>query len=112
MSTTSRYLATVATLLLVSGICSQRASAQLASPLSSADGYQDSMNHGYTLSEIVSPSVTSIAGTGTAVNTGDDGTVDTSIGFDFEFFGQTYSDLQINGNGIIYMGTGYDPASF
>lgn len=112
MSILSRSLATMATLLLLTSLDGRQATAQLASPLSSADGYQDSMNHGYTLSEIVSPSVTSIATTGTLVDTGDDGTVDTPIGFNFDYFGTTYTDLQVNGNAIVYMGTGYDPASF
>lgn len=85
---------------------------QLASPLSSADGYLDSGTSGYSLSAIGSPSVTSILNTGASVDTGDDGEVDVPIGFGFDFFNTTYTDVQVNGNGVIFLGTGYDPADF
>ena len=57
------FLAVVATLLLLASAVENSAVAQLANPLSSADGYDDSGNAGYTLSAIASPVVTSIAGT-------------------------------------------------
>lgn len=86
------------------------ASAQLAVPLSSADGYADSGNHSYTISA-VNPMVTSIANSGTAQSPGDDGEVDVALGFTFNFFGVDYTDIQLNGNGHIYLGTGFDPSA-
>ncbi len=79
------------------------ANAALMNPLSGANGYEDSGD--YTISEIAQ-SVTRINGTGTVQNTGDDGEEDVSIGFSFDFFGTTYTDIQLNGNGHIYLGTG------
>ena len=109
MNRLNQFVTVVATLLLLASAVENAAFAQLATPFSSASGYDDSGNAGYTLSAIASPVVTSIAGTGTSHETGDDGQVDVNIGFDFDFFSQTYSDVQVNGNGIIYMGIGYDP---
>ena len=87
----------------------QVARAQLASPLSSATGFDDSGTHNYVLSKVGSPSVTSIVGTGTQVAPGDDGQVDANIGFDFNFFAKDYTSLQVDGNGHVYLGTGFAP---
>ena len=87
----------------------QSAHAGLANPLTDATGYDDSFTHWYELSKIDSPSVTSIVGTGTLIEVGDDANVDIPIGFDFNFFSTYFNDLQLNGNGQVYLGTGYDP---
>jgi hypothetical protein len=86
------------------------AHAGLTDPLSAANGYADSGNHAYRVLA-VEQAATSIANTGTQQTPGDDGTVDATVGFDFNFFGVDYSSVQINGNGHVYLGTGYDPAA-
>jgi hypothetical protein len=86
------------------------ADAGLTDPLAAASGYANSRNHGYRVLA-VEQDATSIANTGTQQSPGDDGSVDATIGFDFNFFGIDYSSVQINGNGHVYLGTGYDPAT-
>ena len=108
----NQIVAILAIVLLMASVAERQATAQLANPLSSADGYEDSLNNGYSVTKIGSPSFTSIAGTGTPVDTGDDGNVDVPIGFDFGFFGATYSDVQVSGNALAYLGTGYAVADF
>ncbi len=88
------------------------ASAAIANPITSANGYDDSGNHLYTIS---ATSETSVSIVGAGINRsgaiGDDGEVDVSIGFTFNLMGVNYTAVQVNGNGHIYMGTGYNPAN-
>jgi hypothetical protein len=104
----SRLLALVA--LATFCLMPLSAHAGLMSPLSAANGYADSGNHAYRVLA-VEQTATSIANTGTQQAPGDDGQVDATIGFDFNFFGVDYSSVQLNGNGHVYLGTGYDPAA-
>ena len=100
-------LTAIALAVVLATALNQNAVAQLTVPLSDADGYdQGSL---YSLSA-VSPTVTRINTTGASQSPGDDGEVDVNLGFSFEFFGGTYTDVQVNGNGHLYLGTGYDPA--
>jgi hypothetical protein len=103
------FLLRTGSLVLALAAGSELALAQLANPLSSAAGYANSGNTGYTLSKVASPTVTSIATTGVLAAPGDDGEVPVNIGFNFSFFNQIYTDVQVNGNGHIYLGTGYNP---
>ena len=61
---------------------------------------------GYSVSAIpyapVSPISTTLAGAGP---TGDEGTVVAPLGFSFNYYGTTYSDVQIHTNGYIVFGT-------
>ena len=97
----------ILTIAAIAALCSVplTATAQLSVPLSSADGYDDSGNHLYVVSA-VSPTVTSIATTGTQHSPGDDGSSAAAIGFTFNFFGTDYTDLSISGNGHVTLGAG------
>ena len=68
----SLFSVILAAFLLCLSVGEETARAQLASPLTSATGYDDNGYHYYTLST-TSPTVTSIAGTGALVEPGDDG---------------------------------------
>ncbi len=48
-----------------------------------------------------------ISGTGTAMNIGDDASVLTNIGFGFDFYGTSYSQLYVSDNGYVTFGGPY-----
>jgi len=105
MNTTTKIASAAIATALLSGV----ASAALSVPLTDANGYEEAGGK-YTLTA-PAQAVTRINTTGTAVTgVGDDGEKDVNIGFTFNFFGTDYTDIQFNGNGHIYLGTGYNPA--
>jgi subtilisin-like proprotein convertase family protein len=62
-------------------------------------------NEEYTFSSAGGP-FEDISGTGIIGPTGDDSVVNVPIGFDFPFYGNTYSNLFISSNGLVSFGSG------